>query len=103
MKKMISIAMSSILITLFLVGSFALYHNAKQIIAANAMYDNVITLLQSCNFSSPMIDMIENNAQYDFQITKTNDSVYHVVMKYELQVMNDTKDKKIASDIYVAR
>lgn len=103
MKKIMTICMCSIIMTLFLIGTFVLYKNSKQIIQANDIYDNNIELLKSRNFSQKAIDLVSKNDDYKFIVEEIAYKTYKIKMSYNLQILNFIEEKKIESNIIIQK
>lgn len=103
MKKIITICMCSIIITLFLISTFVMYKNSKQIIQANNIYDNNVELLKSRNFSQKAIDLVSKNDDYKFIVEEIDYKTYKIKMSYDLQIFNFIDKKTIESNVIIQK
>lgn len=104
MKKIITVVMVIVLLTIFSISSFTLYSGSKQISTANNVFDNTVELLKSRSFSDLAIqEIVANGNEHKFTITKKTQVHYLVNMKYSLSLFGNKESKTIESDIYIAR
>ncbi|MEG0092886.1 MAG: hypothetical protein RR909_03185 [Bacilli bacterium] len=95
--------MASIILSLFLLGSFTLYSTNKQISEANRQFDNNVELLKSRNFSQKSIVTVINNNHYKFKVNILGYKKYQLIMTYKIVIkpFGISLTKNIDNDIYI--
>ncbi len=93
MKHYITYIMSTICITLFLIGSLTLFNAYTQITNANENFENFLELYRSSDYNDKIINYFESE-DYLITIDKQEDHI-DVSMTYSINVIKEVLTKQI--------